>query len=252
MPLTAFGESDVGMHRDSNEDSFGVLPSAGLFMVADGMGGTAAGEVASRLVVHEVRNAVDDGDTTWWPETSVTGPDSAPRRFMSGIHRGNRRILTLASRDRRKRGMGTTFAGLLVLPRSAMIAHVGDSRVYRLRSGKLGLLTHDHTLVNELIDRGFLNPEDAATSPRRHVLTRAVGVLETVEVDARIVDTRPGDVFLICSDGLHGELSDEEIAAVLTTHADPEFAVLRLIQLANQKGGRDNVTAVVVRIDEPG
>src|SRR5262249_18318401 len=131
----------------------------------------------------------------------------------------------------------------------AVIAHVGDSRVYRLREGRLERLTHDHSLVNHLVALGCLRPEDAASYPKRNVITRAVGPCETVDVDTKIVDTRTGDAFLLCSDGLHGALADDEIAAVLRERADLADAVGRLIELANESGGKDNVTAVLVRLD---
>src|SRR5262249_15674511 len=143
-PIVAYGESDVGRARDKNEDSFAVLPTLGLFVVADGMGGAAAGEVASRTLVQEVRKAVEDCETTWTMDTAVSSPESSTRRLMAGVQRANRRIHTMAQKDPRKKGMGTTFAGVLLLYKCAMIAHVGDSRVYRLRDGSLEQLTHDH------------------------------------------------------------------------------------------------------------
>jgi protein phosphatase len=244
----AHGETDTGSVRESNEDSFAVLEHLGLFMVADGMGGAAAGEVASRAVIEQVEKAVEDGDTTW-PSDATLSPESGPRRFIAGIHRANRMIYRRAGEDWRTRGMGTTFAGLLIMTRCAVIAHVGDSRVYRMREGELEQMTHDHSLANHLVARGYLKPEDVATYPRRNVITRAVGTHETVEVDAKIVDVRPGDAFLLCSDGLHGELDDDEIAAILRERAHPAEAVGRLIDRAKEKGGRDNVTAVLVRLD---
>ena len=245
----AYGETDPGRVRETNEDAFAVVPHLGLFMVADGMGGAAAGEVASRMVIEQVERAVQDGETTWPAETSINGPESGPRRFIAGIHRANRQIHRLGREDRRKTGMGTTFAGLLLLPRCAVIAHVGDSRVYRLREGKLARMTHDHSLANHLVERGILKPEEVASYRRRNVITRAVGVQESVEVDARIVDIRPGDAFLLSSDGLHGELDDEELAAILADPGHPAAAVGRLIDRANEKGGPDNVTAVLVRLE---
>jgi protein phosphatase len=144
--------------------------------------------------------------------------------------------------------MGTTFAGLLLLERNAVVAHVGDSRVYRLRDGQLKRLTHDHSLVNDLVELGYVRPEDAATHPRRNVITRAVGTREVVEIDTRIVDLRPGDDYLLCSDGLHGEVDDAEIAAILREQESPSAAVERLLDRAIEHGGGDNVTAVVVRL----
>ena len=252
VPVAAFGDSDIGLVRSGNEDAFAVCPEIGLFMVADGMGGAAAGEVASRMLVKEVEMAVDDGATTWPTDTGVVAPESGARRLLAGIHRANQRIHAIAQRRARMKGMGTTFVGLLLLKRCAMIAHVGDSRVYRLRDGSLETLTRDHSLVNELVERGFMSPLDAKTSPRRHVIMRAVGVHPTVEVDTKIIDLRPGDVFLLCSDGLHGEVEDDAIRQVLVEHEDPRIAVEHLVALANDGGGADNVTAIVVRIDGTG
>jgi protein phosphatase len=249
LDAASHGATDRGRVRRTNEDCFAVLQHVGLFMVADGMGGAAAGEVASRMLIDNVTRAVEDGETTWPADTSVNGPESSPRRFIAGIHRANRRIHALGRAEVRKAGMGSTFAGLLLLDRCAVIAHVGDSRVYRLRDGALELMTHDHSLANEYVALGVLRPDQVATFSRRNVIMRAVGVEETVDVDTKIVDVRAGDALLLCTDGLHGEVDDEEIAAVLRALPDPAEAVARLIARANEKGGNDNVTAVVVRLD---
>jgi protein phosphatase len=245
----AYGETDVGCVRESNQDSFGVFRHLGLFMVADGMGGAAGGEVASQTTIEQVHKAVEDGDTTWPLETTLKGPESGPRRFISGIHRANRQVHRMGHEDWRKRGMGTTFVGLLLLTRSAVVAHVGDSRAYRLRDGVLERLTRDHSLANHLVERGYLKPEEVATYPRRNVITRAVGTHEAVEVDARIVDIRPGDTFLLCSDGLHGEVPDQAIAEIMGQPGLPTTVVGRLIDRALEAGGSDNVTALLVRLE---
>jgi protein phosphatase len=249
VALTAYGETDRGAVRAMNEDAFAVMAHLGLFMVADGMGGAAAGEIAARTAMEQVQWAVEDGKTTWSMDTAIGGPESGPRRFIAGIHRANRQIQRKAGEDFRRKGMGTTFAGVLLMERRAVIAHVGDSRVYRQRGDDLERMTHDHSLVNHLVDCGYLKPEDAATYPRRNVITRAVGTHEVLEVDTKVVDLRSGDVFLICTDGLHGQLDDDEIAAILCAHALPMEAVTRLIDRANAKGGTDNITAVLVSLD---
>jgi serine/threonine protein phosphatase PrpC len=246
--LTAHGETDRGLVRETNEDSFAVAAHLGLFMVADGMGGAAAGEIASRTAVEQVQRAVEDAETTWPTDHALRAPESGPRRFIAGIHRANRQIQRQAREDRSRRGMGTTFAGVFMLDRCAVVAHVGDSRVYRFRAGGLERMTYDHSLVNELLERGLLKPEDVASYPRRNVITRAVGTHESLEVDARIVDLRPGDVLLLSTDGLHGQVEDDEIAAILREHPLPGDAVSRLVDRANEKGGVDNVTVVLVRI----
>jgi protein phosphatase len=251
--VTAHGDTDVGRVRSTNEDNLGVYPQLGLFLVADGMGGAAAGEVASRMTIEHVRRTVETGETSWPLDTSQTGPESGPRRFISGIHRANRRIHAVGYKDRRKRGMGSTVAGMFLLSHNAIIAHVGDSRVYRLRDGVFVQLTQDHSLANELVELGYLQPDQVATFSRRHVITRAVGTQENVQVETKIIDVRPGDVFLLSTDGLHGEVTDPEIAEVLRETPDPILAVERLIGLANSSGGPDNVTAVVVKLgDKPG
>jgi protein phosphatase len=238
------------MVRATNEDSYDVLPHLGLYMVADGMGGAAAGEIASQTVIDEVRWAVEDGETTWPIDPAIKGPESSPRRLLAGIHRANDRIQGMVRKDRRKAGMGTTFAGMLALTRCVVIAHVGDSRVYRLRAGRLELMTSDHSLVNELVQLGRLTAEEARTFPRRNLITRAVGPHADVEVDVKIVDVRPGDAFLLCTDGLHGKLEDDEVEAILVANDDPCAAADLLIERANEAGGDDNITAVVVRWEE--
>jgi protein phosphatase len=249
--VAAHGDSDVGQVRSTNEDDFGVYPKLGLFLVADGMGGAAAGEVASRMAVENVRRTVETGETSWPMDASTNGPESGPRRFISGIHRANRRIHALAAKDWKKRGMGTTVAAMLLLERTAVIAHVGDSRVYRMRDGELTLLTRDHSLANEFVDMGYLQPEQVATFTRKHVITRAVGTQDSVHVDTKIVDVRQGDTFLLCSDGLHGEVTDAEIGDVLRGIPSTQTTVDELIRLANRRGGLDNVTAVVVKLTAP-
>jgi serine/threonine protein phosphatase PrpC len=248
--LGAYGETDVGRVRGTNEDCFAVIPHLGLFMVADGMGGAAAGEVASHAAIEQVRRAVEDRETTWSADAAVSSPESGPRRFIAGIRRANRVIHALAQRDPSIRGMGTTFAGILLLGRCAVVAHVGDSRVYRLRQGELERMTHDHSLAHHLVELGVLRPQEVATFAHRNIITRAVGPHETVDVDTKIVDVRPGDVFLICSDGLTGELGDDEIAAILRERRGPGVTVGRLVDRANEKGGADNITAVLVVLGE--
>jgi PPM family protein phosphatase len=244
----AYGETDTGRVREANEDAFAVVEHLGLFMVADGMGGAAGGEIASRMVIEQVERAVQDREATLPADTLVSGPESGPGQLVTGIRRANREIHQRSCEDPEMRGMGTTFAGLLLLSRGAVIAHVGDSRVYRLRDGQLVQMTRDHSLANHLVERGVLKTEAVSSFRLRNVITRAVGVRESVEVDARLVDVRRGDAFLLCSDGLHGELGDDEIAAILREPGHPAAAVGLLIDRANEKGGADNITAVLVRL----
>jgi protein phosphatase len=253
LPVEAFGNSDIGLVREGNEDSFAVLHDLGLFMVADGVGGAAAGEVASRLAVDCVREAFQNTDMTW---PAASGPPHAGRPdaslLVAGLQRANSHILNIARRYPDKQGMGTTFAGLLVLRDRVVIAHVGDSRVYRLRGRRLDLLTEDHSLLNEFIRRGMWNPDEADAFPHPNMITRAVGTDETLEVDTRVDAPQPGDLYLICSDGLTGMVDDRQLVSVLLSHGDLAVAVARLIDLANDNGGHDNITALLVALRSVG
>lgn len=247
--VAAFGDTHVGRVRQANEDSFLVAPDLGLFAVADGMGGAAAGAEASTLAIAHVREMFEQGDATWpWAAGQDVCRTPGPRLLMAGVHLANARIFTASQRDAEKRGMGTTFAGILTLQDRVVVAHVGDSRVYRLRGRQLDLLTEDHSLLNACIRAGTWSPDDADHFPSPHAITRAVGIDAEVEVDIRLDASAPQDVYLICSDGLHGMLDRRELASILRRHAEPQEAVERLIERANELGGGDNVTAVVARI----
>jgi protein phosphatase len=247
-PVEAIGRTNPGMVRSLNEDSFAVLPQLGLFMVADGMGGGACGEVASALVVEHVRKAFEDPDTTWPKGMPKPTPELGLPLLVGGVQRANYLIRNAVLLEEWRQGMGTTFAGILVLGDRIVIAHVGDSRVYRLRGRRLDLLTEDHSLTNEYIRAGILKPEDAPTFAYRHVLSRAIDGSEQVEVETRFDAAMPGDVFALCSDGLHGLVDHPEIARVLLSGRDLACAADRLIDAANANGGEDNITVVLVRI----
>jgi protein phosphatase len=255
LAFEAAGVTHAGMIRDSNEDSFAIVEGLGLFLLADGMGGRAAGEVASKMAVDTVRGFFDDPDSTWpvaiGPPTERGGTvryvDQALPLLIAGIQLANGRIFAAARRDREKRGMGTTFAAALARDGFVAIAHVGDSRVYRYRAGQLDLLTRDHSLLNECLRLGHILPEDAAAFPLQHVITRALGTEESVEVDTRIDEVAGGDVLLLCSDGLSGTVEPAEIMQILDTHPDLGDAAARLIARANERGGPDNVTCILVR-----
>ncbi|XXY27506.1 Stp1/IreP family PP2C-type Ser/Thr phosphatase [Sorangium sp. So ce233] len=257
LVLEAAGISHPGMVRDTNEDSFAILESRGLFLVADGMGGRAAGEVASRMAIDTVRDFFNDPESTWPVAVSV-GPatvrgsearyvDQGLPLLVAGIQLANGRIFSAARRDREKRGMGTTFVAVLARDGFVAIAHVGDSRVYRLRDQRLEQLTRDHSLVNECIRLGHLLPEQASSFPLQHVITRALGTDEAVEVETRIDAIEGGDVMLLCSDGLSGVVPAQDIASILGERADLSEITARLVKRANENGGPDNVTCVVVR-----
>lgn len=229
------GDTDVGRQREANEDSYVVAEP--VFAVADGMGGAQAGEVASRTAADVLR---EPGETGGTPEEQLT----------ELVREANRRIYALAQEDPSKRGMGTTCTVAMVSSRGVTIAHVGDSRAYRLRGADLEQLTLDHSLVAELERSGQLTHEAAQHHPQRSIITRALGPEAHVEVDAHTHAARSGDVFVLCSDGLTGMITDDEIAAILRGENSLADAVDSLIRAANQGGGRDNITAVAFRVEE--
>jgi PPM family protein phosphatase len=227
--------TDTGRQRDANEDSFLARPP--VFAVADGMGGAQAGEVASRLAA-EAAEAADRGDT-------------APEAYLRGIAQdANERIHALAERDSAHSGMGTTFTAALVEGEEVSFAHVGDSRAYVFRDGELRMLTSDHSLVEELRRQGRLTDEQAEDHPQRSIITRALGPEPRVEIDTMTYRAQPGDVYLLCSDGLTTMVPDERIRDVLVSSAGLGEAAERLVAEANEAGGRDNITVVAFRLEQ--
>jgi serine/threonine protein phosphatase PrpC len=238
-------KTDTGRQRRENEDNAYVRVP--LFVVADGMGGAQAGEVASALAVEEFRRGL--------PEPDAEHP-TAEQRLAERVQSANRRIYETARGVRENEGMGTTLTAVYLDDSNLAIAHVGDSRAYVLRDGVLTRLTHDHSLVEELMRRGKLTPEQAAEHPQRSIITRALGIEAEVEVDTWSFPGRAGDVVLLCSDGLTSMLDESRIAEVLRTQPDLEMAGEQLIHDANEAGGRDNITVVIFRLvqvdaDEP-
>ena len=232
------GLSDVGRQREANEDSY-VL-AAPVFIVADGMGGARAGEVASRTAAEVFEGAAD-------------GPQDTPEQRLTRLtQEANRRIFDLSQSDASRRGMGTTLTAAMVSPAGVSIGHVGDSRAYRLRDGSLEQLTHDHSLVAELERSGQLTAEAAEHHPQRSIITRALGPEADVEVDSHTHATRPGDVYLLCSDGLTSMVSDGEIESIARGSKALSEAAEGLVRAANQSGGRDNITVVLFRVDDDG
>src|ERR687897_37346 len=230
-----FGRSDVGRQRTANEDSLVVRPP--LFAVADGMGGAKAGEVASAVAVEAVEDARDSSE-----------PAEAQ---LAGIVRdANRRIYELAAGDESRRGMGTTLTLAMLHGDEVSLAHVGDSRAYRLRGGELQQLTRDHSLVAELERSGQITAEAAEHHPQRSIITRALGPEPDVEVDTYTLAGREGDLFLICSDGLTSMVSDEEMASILRSARSLGEAADELVRAANQSGGKDNITVILFRLGE--
>ncbi|HYI36784.1 MAG TPA: Stp1/IreP family PP2C-type Ser/Thr phosphatase [Thermoleophilaceae bacterium] len=229
------GLSDVGRQRDANEDNFVIADP--LFAVADGMGGAQAGEVASRAAA----DVFED----------VTGGRDQPERLLTDLTReANRRIFEMSQTDASRRGMGTTLTAAMVWDQGVSIGHVGDSRAYRLRDGTLEQLTHDHSLVAELVRSGQLSAEAAENHPQRSIITRALGPESDVEVDAHTHTARAGDVYVLCSDGLTGMVSDPDMEAILRGAGSLDEAASALVKAANQSGGKDNITVVLFRLDE--
>jgi serine/threonine protein phosphatase PrpC len=231
------GLTDVGRQREANEDN--LVLAAPVFAVADGMGGARAGEVASRMAAEAFRDPRDSGQP---PE----------RQLERVAQEANRRIYELALHDENRRGMGTTLTATLVAGDAVSIGHVGDSRAYRLRDGGLTQLTQDHSLVAELERSGQLTPEAAEHHPQRSIITRALGPEPEVEVDTHTHSARAGDVYLLCSDGLTGMISDDETATILRAAPSLESAAEALVRAANQSGGKDNITVVLFRLDDDG
>jgi protein phosphatase len=241
MKARAAGMSDVGRCRQTNQDQFLVDTALGVYAIADGMGGHAAGEVASGLAITALDEALSSSSAR------PRSPEEAGARLRDALHRGNVRICESMVSRTEWRGMGTTMVVLCTIDDVAVVGHVGDSRAYLLRDGALTQLTSDHSWVNEQVKLGVLTHEQAQRHPMRNIVTRALGNQAQVEVDLCEQPTRPGDVFMLCSDGLNGMLTDDEIREVLLAQASPQSACRALVESANANGGEDNVTVVVLR-----
>ena len=239
MPVAAYAvASDTGKRRRRNEDAYVVAPP--LFAVADGMGGAQAGEVASRLAAATL-------------ETGGASADGGVDRIAALIHEANRRVYERSTSDPAASGMGTTMTVALVEGMTVVFGHVGDSRAYLVRGGRMEQLTDDHSLVNELLKSGKLSPAEAHAHPQRSVITRAVGTDPEVDVDAFTIDAEDGDVYLLCSDGLTDMVEDERILELVDKHRDDlQRAVKELVAAANRGGGEDNITAVAFRVGPGG
>jgi len=248
--------SDPGLRRSSNEDSFRSRPDLGLYIVADGMGGHVAGEVASRVAVEAIEvfiqeTAGADKNRTWpFPFEPTLSLEA--NRLKAAFRLANRRIASAIADSQDLRGMATTASALLTGPEGACVAHVGDSRVYALRQGKLEQLTNDHSWVEEQVRAGTMSPIAARQHPWRNVVTRALAGGEDPEVDVTQVQPRRSERYLLCSDGLFSVVSDDRIAEILGRRDIPLEQVCReLIDAANAAGGPDNITALVLEVDAP-
>jgi PPM family protein phosphatase len=242
VQLAVAARTDVGMVRAGNEDSFfaDADPNRGLFVVADGMGGHAAGEVASAMAVDIVRREVGG--------IRALSENAAPR-LTEALKAANHSIFLRTITEVDKQGMGTTASVLVIANNQYLIGQVGDSRVYLLRDNTLQQLTKDHSYVQEQVDAGFLTPEQARNHPYSNVITRCVGASDSVEPDTYGGEVRSGDVFLVASDGLTGMVDDRRLAHLLALPIEPRKIVDSLIKEANARGGLDNITAIVIRVD---
>jgi serine/threonine protein phosphatase PrpC len=250
MAVQSLGISDVGRFRPHNEDSFLADDDLGLYIVADGVGGNAKGEVASAESVDLVHSWVRRWRSTVDACRSSPTEDNRAltRRLLeSAVQSACYMVFGMGELDPEQRGMSTTLSSLLVIEPIAYIAQVGDSRVYRMRESQAVQLTEDHTLINYKLKHGLITAEEAARAPGKNVITRAVGHRDYVEVDTLEVEALAGDRFMLCSDGLHGYLLDGELDTLL--RGDRPAACQRLVALANARGGRDNITVVTVDIE---
>jgi PPM family protein phosphatase len=243
------GLTHVGRQRQHNEDSFLVENTARLFLVADGMGGHAAGEIASRIAVDSISEFIlhtkeDDGT---WPHAYDEHFKRSTNRLMAAVRMANTRVLEAMRKDARLRGMGTTVVAAIADGDIMSFAHVGDSRAYLIRDNTLTRITNDHSWVFEQVQAGMLTEAEAEKHPLRNVITRALGGALQVNPDASEIQAKPGDMFLLCSDGLTGMVPEEEILKIVAENADPVVACQKLIDEANERGGLDNITAILVK-----
>ena len=246
--------TDTGRVREHNEDAIGSNPEVGLMVLADGMGGYNAGEVASGIAVQIVTELASEAAQR--EELNNIDPHSGLMRqsiiLRDAVYRSNKIIFQTAQSQTQCEGMGTTIVASMFYDNKVSIAHVGDSRAYRLRDGKFEQLTLDHSLLQELIDRGFYSAEEAQRSTNRNYVTRALGVEPTVEVEVNEYEALPGDIYLLCSDGLPDMVEDEDIHLTISTfNASLDAAGQQLIELANDHGGRDNVSVMLAQVLEP-
>jgi serine/threonine protein phosphatase PrpC len=246
LHYTAAAASDRGRKRPSNEDAFGFSVENGVYLVCDGMGGAAAGEIASSLAVDEMLRLLDRAPS----DSSELMATPMPQRAERAIFEANEAIFSRSQRNYKLNGMGTTLVGLLVEERRVWVLNVGDSRCYRLRGRHLEQITLDHSLVEEQVRLGQMTRSEALRSPLRNVITRALGTQSRVTPDIFELEPEPGDLFLLCSDGLTRELTDASIESLLKVDLPLEALCAGLVEAAKKAGGRDNITCVVVRASE--
>ena len=253
MRIASGGATDVGRVRTNNEDCFRIVVALNLFVLSDGMGGEAHGEIASAMAVETIVKHCLDIETN--PAARIVGPtqpnwSARTKRLSTAFHLANKNIFNSAEEHAEQHGMGATLTAAWIDGANLSIAHVGDSRAYLLRGGSLLQLTRDHSLVAEQVRRGILSPAEAEESDMQSVLLRALGAQAEIEVDAEEHTVFPRDVLLLCSDGLTRMVTEPEIAGTLQAETDPVRAAEKLIALANERGGPDNITVVIVRLDK--
>jgi protein phosphatase len=252
LVLEAWGATDVGLKRRLNEDVFLVDEEMGVYLVADGMGGHTAGEVASRLAADEIIRTLSNHsglNNETWPEHWNMARSSTANLLVDAILAGHDRVTRAVHRDSRLRGMGTTVVVAVHPPnsRSLIICHVGDSRAYRLRRQTLELLTDDHSWVHDQVVAGFLTEEAARSHPLKNVVTQALGGGSEPRVDIHEIEVDDDDLYLLCSDGLNSMLTDDEIGEIVSSAESLEDTAQRLIEAANANGGHDNISVVLLR-----
>ncbi|HYT22533.1 MAG TPA: Stp1/IreP family PP2C-type Ser/Thr phosphatase [Candidatus Polarisedimenticolia bacterium] len=252
MRIASGGVTDVGRVRSNNEDCFKIVEPLNLFVLSDGMGGEAHGEIASAMAVETVVKHCLDFEAN--PAAKVVGAvepkwSARTKRLSTAVHLANRNIFKSAEANAEQHGMGATLTAVWIDDAKLSVAHVGDSRAYLLRGGGLLQLTRDHSLVAEQVRRGILTAAEAEESDMQSVLLRALGAQAEIEVDAEEHTLFPRDVLLLCSDGLTRMVTEPEIAGTLQAETDPGRAAEKLVALANERGGPDNITVVIVRLD---
>lgn len=249
--LEVVSETHPGMLRAHNEDSVATEPSYGLMVLADGMGGYNAGEVASGIAVTVMATDIVPllENSSPVERDEETGEELAVLWLSSGIHKANSSIFQAAHSQSQYAGMGTTIVSALFYDNRVVVGHVGDSRLYRLRGEKLELITRDHSLLQEQIDSGMISIENARYSKNKNLVTRAVGIEAEVMPEIHLHDVEVGDIYLLCSDGLNDMVEDEDIESILyAMHGNLSLAAEQLIQIANDNGGRDNVSVILVKV----
>jgi len=250
MNLSFSGNTDVGRRRDHNEDAYDLLNDERLFLVADGLGGYAAGEIASQMAIDTVgaffRELREDEDLTW-PSAADDTKSLAENILANAVYLANRRIFQASRENDNYRGMSTTLVGIRFIGNTYTVAHVGDSRCYRVRDGRIEQLTEDHSLLNEFMKSRAMTTEEIKAFPYKNVIMRALGKDPECEVEVASDHAQPGDLYLLCSDGLCGEITDDDILRLALSYDDLDRMTTAMVNEANKNGGRDNVTVVTIR-----